>query len=258
MSDQNEEERPARRRAAQSCDNPEHVRLLAWHDMWMRSATEHDSTEEQRREALKMLEHKLLAAEAQVRYLLALGTTSGLTFEQKRHAVEMEQSRGRERLWREEFETVRQERGEAIDRAIAAEELVEQGLLRESMLIRHLEKLAAAPYLFQYDAGVYSCAQCGGHTTKLMAEPTEIQHLRGCTLLAILSDIQRWREDGGLARERAEGELGRLRAALVASGTLEKLAECPSCGADRTNGEWHKEKCSLVPIMAQQERRRAI
>ena len=48
------------------------------------------------------------------------------------------------------------------------------------------------------------------------------------------------------AIKRVVEERNRLRATVRTTGVLEALAQCPSCLAERTNGEFHEEDCPLV------------
>lgn len=48
------------------------------------------------------------------------------------------------------------------------------------------------------------------------------------------------------AIKRVMAERDRLRSTVRATGVLGALAQCPSCLAERTNGEWHEEDCPLV------------
>jgi DNA repair exonuclease SbcCD ATPase subunit len=48
------------------------------------------------------------------------------------------------------------------------------------------------------------------------------------------------RDDHGM------NEIDRLRATIKATGILASLGQCPSCLAERTNGEQHNEDCPLV------------
>jgi hypothetical protein len=180
---------------------------------------------------------------------------SGIAAVRERYEMLLEQARAREVGWREEFEHARRRSGEETDRAIRAEELIEQGLLREHQMVRHLEALTAIPLLFARDAGMIVCSVCNGHTTKQGATPADIEHVRDCSLKQAQDSIRRWNEDGGMARQNVAGELALLRSAVVAVG-IDRLEGCPSCGADRTNGEWHRDDCPLLPLLAQQERRR--
>jgi DNA repair exonuclease SbcCD ATPase subunit len=50
-------------------------------------------------------------------------------------------------------------------------------------------------------------------------------------------------------------EVVRLRHAVVHG--LGAIAACPSCGAERTNGEQHDDDCPLLPYLREQEDRRA-
>lgn len=54
-------------------------------------------------------------------------------------------------------------------------------------------------------------------------------------------------------RERAETEYSRLRFAL-GHGGLGVMAECPSCGAERTNGERHADDCPIFSDSGQSAR----
>lgn len=44
-------------------------------------------------------------------------------------------------------------------------------------------------------------------------------------------------------------ERDRLRHALVTRGGLDQLAQCPSCMAERTNGERHSDDCPLMLLV---------
>lgn len=46
--------------------------------------------------------------------------------------------------------------------------------------------------------------------------------------------------------DRMVAENARLRGAIKALGGVEHFAQCPSCMADRTNGEWHSDDCLMV------------
>ena len=51
------------------------------------------------------------------------------------------------------------------------------------------------------------------------------------------------------AIKRMSEERDRLRHALVTRGSLDHLAQCPSCLAERTNGERHEESCPLMLLV---------
>jgi hypothetical protein len=45
--------------------------------------------------------------------------------------------------------------------------------------------------------------------------------------------------------EQLAAERDRLVRALYMVGDVERLAQCPCCLAERTNGEWHADDCAL-------------
>jgi len=256
MSDiQAEEESPARRRVRVSCGNRDHARLLLWHDMWARTVHEADDTREKQREQIDALRARIASLEAENRYLRMSGAERGTDAVTARYEALVAQSGERERGWREEFEHVRDDRNEQADRALRAEELVEQGLLREHQLIGFIAMLLDGPAIFLLDEDMIRCAVCGGHTTKRPPHSAEVEHFRDCTAKRAREYVRRWNEEGGVARSLVAGELANLKRAAIELG-LDRLGTCPSCGAERTNGEWHGEDCSLVPILEQMERQR--
>lgn len=253
-----QEESPARKRAVRSCDNAEHSRLLQWHDLWRRTVSEHDNESARLREALKSLEHKLLAAEAEVRLLRLMEFQQGSEETRRIQEAKLRQAREREAGWREEFAYVRKEWGLAIDRAIAAEERTEQGLMRETQMIRHLETLTNGYLCYSFTgSGSLSrveCRNCAGWARGSVME--NVEHTPTCPVGKAEEDVRHWQKEGGVLRHDTESEMGRLRRAVVMLG-LDRLGQCPGCEADRTNGEWHKDGCSLLPILAEYERKRA-
>lgn len=73
------------------------------------------------------------------------------------------------------------------------------------------------------------------------------------------SDVlkEEWRTDVGMAVfrnvagrqntvNRLVSENARLREAIRSTGVLERLAQCPVCLAERTNGESHSDDCLLA------------
>jgi hypothetical protein len=89
-----------------------------------------------------------------------------------------------------------------------------------------------------------------------------IEHPIACPCAGFMlttSDTLRdeWRQEvgmrayrGAIGRQKTVDRLlvenARLRGAIRTTGVLERLAQCPVCLAERTNGEQHQEDCSLV------------
>jgi hypothetical protein len=48
------------------------------------------------------------------------------------------------------------------------------------------------------------------------------------------------------AIKRVVEERDRLRGTVRDTGVVERMAQCPSCLAERTNGERHEENCPIV------------
>lgn len=115
------------------------------------------------------------------------------------------------------------------------------------------------------------CGTCthpyGGHYTNYGGQPgcmcrVGIENPVPCPCVGFMltqSETLRneWRHEVGMVvyrtvagrqktMDRLVSENARLRGALRVTGGLESLAQCPSCMAERTNGERHDEDCPFV------------
>lgn len=237
--------------AALPCGNADHHALLGHYDRIGGQLTAERETRRSLEVKLAAMTQRAEAAEREVGVLNAVVEASGIQKIIADFEARVREANERTEGWREEFEYVRKDRNEAYGRALAAEERVQQGLLRESRLIGYLEtlvELRISPRSAVHPTEAWIvCTSCGSLTCedgegKISAD--SIEHARECKLKPIIDDLARWKTLGlDVSRE-----LRWLREVVVQSGILERLGRCPSCKAERTNGEQHDDDCPLMKI----------
>jgi hypothetical protein len=160
----------------------------------------------------------------------------------------------RELWYKDELTRLRQDRDEQIQRSLIEEERAEQGILREQMMEESLLELIGMVTVVNTDPSNQTVGCLGCLTYMREKDPSKLVHLKTCRVLKAIERVEEFRQRRGTTEPRRDPEeLVRLRQAIMVTHGLSMLAACPSCGAERTNGERHDDRCPLMALARERE-----